>query len=208
MRYLAVVLVWLAGYSLPAQAPDPGVLLLKAPQHFKARFKTTKGDFIIEAYRKWSPLGVDRLYQLIKTGFYDNSVLFRVQHNYVIQFGISNERPVNRFWDAKKLPDEPARYHNLKSVIAYAREGVNSRTTQLFINTVDNPKLDTAVRNGLKGYTPIARVIKGMDIVARFCDTYGRSTLAYQDSVYRYGNQYLYQHFPGLDKIISAVILD
>ena len=44
----------------------------KAPETFKARFETTQGNFDIEAKRVWSPKGVDRLYQLIKYGYYDD----------------------------------------------------------------------------------------------------------------------------------------
>ena len=33
----------------------------KAPDTFKARFETTKGDFDIIAKREWAPNGVDRL---------------------------------------------------------------------------------------------------------------------------------------------------
>lgn len=191
-----------------AQVPDQAILHLRAPGTFKARFTTTKGVFVIEVYRNWSPLGADRLYQLIRSGFYNNSVLFRVQRNYVIQFGIANNPKVNRFWDARKLRDEPAKFTNRKGVISFARDGANNRATQLFINMADNPKLDTIFRNGAKGYIPVARVVKGMEVAASFYDAYGRTTLAHQDSVYLHGNQYFYQHFRGLDKIIVATILE
>ncbi len=209
MRFLFFVMLFLclgAGRAI-AQVPDPTILTVKAPETFRALFTTNKGDFIIEAYRKWSPLGVDRLYQLITSGFYTNVMLFRAEQRFVIQFGISDNTQVNRFWDPKKLPDEPAQYKNEKGIIAYARGGINDRTTQLFINMVNNPLLDTVVRAGLKGYTPIARVIKGMEVMATVNDQYGRSTLAIQDSVYKYGNRYLEVHFPGLDRIISAKII-
>jgi len=190
-----------------SQAPDISVLKIKAPETFRAKFKTSKGEFIIEAYRQWSPLGVDRLYQLIKTGFYNNTLLFRVEHNFVSQFGISDNEQVNRFWDFKKIADEPAKHKNLKGVVAYARSGPNTRATQLFINMVDNPKNDTAMRAGVKGFTPVAKVIKGMEVVALFDDRYGKSTIPQQDSVYKYGNRYFEKRFPGLDKIISASII-
>ncbi len=198
----------LSCFKPEAQVPDQAILHLRAPETFKARFTTTKGPFIIEVYRRWSPLGADRLYQLIRSGYYNNSVLFRVQNNYVVQFGIANDPKVTRFWDMRKLPDEPAKFNNRKTVISFARDGANNRAAQLFINMVDNPKLDTTFRNGVKGYTPVAKVIKGMEVVASFYSAYGRSTLPHQDSVYLHGNQYLYQHFPGLDKIIVASILE
>jgi len=91
--------------------------------------------------------------------------------------------------------------------VAYARGGQNTRATQLFINMVDNPKNDTATRAGVKGFTPVAKVIKGMEVVALFDDRYGKSTIPQQDSVYKYGNRYFEKRFPGLDKIISAGII-
>ncbi len=189
------------------QIPGKSILELKAPATFQAVFKTNKGDFIIEGIRQWSPAGVDRLYQLIKTGFYNNTALFRVEQYFVIQFGISDNRAINRFWDPKKLMDEPILHKNEKGVIAYARGGINDRATQLFINTVNNPLLDTVARAGLKGYTPVARVIKGMDVVARFNGRYGRATLKIQDSIYKYGNRYLEKYYPGIDRILSATII-
>ena len=187
--------------------PAESTLTIKAPASFRARFATTKGDFVVEAYRHWSPKGVDRLYQLIISGFYTNCFLFRVEPGFVTQFGIAENKQVNKFWDPKKLLDEPAKAKNEEGIIAYARGGINDRATQLFINMVNNPLLDTVVRAGLKGYTPIGKIIKGMEVVKVFYSRYGRSTLAYQDSVYKYGNGYLNQHFPGLDRILYARLL-
>ena len=79
-------------FSVHSQAiPDSTILQLKAPDIFQAEFVTTKGNFTIEAYRNWSPQGVDRLYQLIKSGFYTDNCIFRVQPEYVVQFGISRQ---------------------------------------------------------------------------------------------------------------------
>ncbi len=205
--FLLFIQIFIFATVTQSQVPDISILKIKAPATFKARFKTSRGEFIIEAYRKWSPLGVDRLYQLIKTGFYDNTLLFRVERNFVSQFGISDDEQVNRFWDPKKLADETAQYKNMKGTIAYARSGPNSRVTQIFINMIDNPKNDTTVRLGVKGFTPIAKVIKGMEVVELFTDRYGRATVPQQDSVYKYGNRYFEKRFPGLDKVISARII-
>jgi peptidyl-prolyl cis-trans isomerase A (cyclophilin A) len=194
-------------YQATAQVPNTSVLKIKAPETFRALFKTSKGDFIIEANRKWSPLGVDRLYQLIGSGFYNNTLLFRVEPELVTQFGISASYGTNRFWDPKKIKDEPGLQKNTKGTIAFARGGKNERCTQIFINNVDNPKLDTTSRGGVTGFTPIARVIKGMNVVARFNARYGKKPALIQDSLYKYGNFYFEKRFKGMDRIISAVIL-
>ena len=73
-------------------------LTKKAPNTFKARFETTKGNFDIVARRAWSPKGVDRLHQLIKNGYYNDVAIFRVVPNFVAQFGIHNDTLINRSW--------------------------------------------------------------------------------------------------------------
>jgi hypothetical protein len=56
-----------------------------------------------------------------------------------------------------------------------------------------------------KGFPPFGRVVKGMEVVDQFYGTYKDTiTFKYQDSVMKYGNKYLDQHFPGLDKIKKA----
>lgn len=190
-----------------AQTPDLSVLQLKAPEKFKAVFKTSKGEFIIEVYRKWSPLGADRIYQLIKSGFFSNALLFRVEPDFVVQFGISANYAANRFWDPRKLQDEPALQKNSRGTISFARGGRNDRATQIFINMADNTKLDTAFRNGVKGYTPFGKLVKGEEVIARLNGRYGKKPATIQDSLYKYGNAYFEQAFPGLDKIVSATIL-
>ncbi len=202
---IAGLFFWL--HRVPAQAPDVSILTVKAPATFKAAFKTTRGEFIMEAYRKWSPAGVDRLYQLISSGYFTNNLVFRVEPKYVVQFGVAESRALNRFWDPKRIQDEPVQQKHRKGVIAFARDVKNSRSTQLFVNMADNPKLDTMVRNGVKGFTPIGKVIKGMQVLENFNGKYGKKPAVVQDTLYKYGNAYFEKLFPGLDRILSARIL-
>jgi len=183
--------------------PDLSILEVIAPDTFQAVVITTKGEITVEAYRAWSPKGVDRLYQLITSGFYNKNCLFRVQPEYVVQFGISDNPGANSFWDKLPIPDEPVVGHNLKGVISYARDGENSRTAQLFINKKDNFKLDTIDYNGLRGFPPIARIIRGFEVVEVFNNKYGFEPANHQDSVMVMGNAYWEEKFPGLDYIIS-----
>jgi cyclophilin family peptidyl-prolyl cis-trans isomerase len=201
---LIVFLILSSFCTTRAQEPDYLLLQVKAPETFRAKFKTTKGDFIIEANRVWSPEGVDRLYQLIKSNFFNNALFFRVEPTYVVQFGISASYKLNRFWDPKKLSDELIRVRNVKGMIAYAQGKPNDRSTQLFINMVDNPKLDTTKKSGTMGFTPIARVISGMENLTKLNSQYGKKPAFIQDSLYKYGNPYFDKRYPGLDKIISV----
>jgi peptidyl-prolyl cis-trans isomerase A (cyclophilin A) len=205
--YFLLLLLWFGASRPAAQVPDASVLTRKAPEKFKAVFNTTKGAFIIEAYRNWSPLGVDRLYQLIASGYYSNTLLFRVEPDYVVQFGVAETDRLNRFWDPKKIPDEPVRQKNTRGTIAFARDLKDTRCAQLFVNMANNRKLDTTMRNGVKGFVPIARVVQGMIIISSFNAAYKKRPVMVQDSLYKYGNRYFERKFPGLDRIISARIL-
>jgi len=189
--------------ALSQNIPDPSILEVIAPDTFRAVCITTKGEFTIEAVRSWSPDGVDRLYQLITSGFYASNCIFRVQPEYVVQFGISNSADANYFWDKRPIPDEPVVGHNLKGVISYARDGKNTRTAQLFINMKDNYKLDTVDYNGLRGFPPVARIIEGFEVVEAFNAQYGFEPANHQDSVMVKGNNYWEEKFPGLDYILE-----
>ena len=207
-KMLGFLTIFFFSEILLAQIPDSSILKIKAPESFKVKFVTTKGSFTIEAYRSWSPEGVDRLYQLIQTGFYNNNSIFRVQSNYVVQFGISDTKVVNVFWDKRPIADEPVRESNLKGYISYARDGANSRTAQLFINKKDNFKLDTVNYNGLRGFPPVAKIIEGFEVVESFYGGYGFEPANHQDSIMLYGNAYVKKHFPEVDYILSVEILE
>jgi cyclophilin family peptidyl-prolyl cis-trans isomerase len=133
--------------------------------------------------------------------------IFRVEKDYVVQFGISNNPKESAAWDKARLPDEPVTQKHLKGIVAFARSEKNSRTTQIFVNMQTNDKLDTTMREGVHGYPPFGKVISGMPVFFQFNDQYAKQILPLQDSIYLYGNQFLDQHFPGLDKIFSATII-
>ncbi|NCI47842.1 peptidylprolyl isomerase [Sediminibacterium soli] len=206
-RNSVLVLLFFLFSQVTAQTPAVSLLSRKAPKQFRAVFRTTKGDFVLEAYRSWSPLGVDRLYQLIVSGYYNNSLVFRVEPKYVVQFGIAEKYETKKFWYERYIPDEPVMQKHTRGMVAFARDKKNSRSTQLFVDMTDNPKLDTTVRDGVKGFTPVAKVISGMEVVARFYAKYGKQPGAQQIDLYRRGNAYYEQLFPGLDKILSAKII-
>lgn len=208
MKYTLLIILSVLTVATRGQLPDTSLLSQKAPDIFRAVFTTTKGDVTIEVYREWSPLGADRLYQLLKSDFYDKNCLFRVQKPYVVQFGIGDSREVNYYWDKKPLPDEPIRAKNLKGTISYARDGANSRTTQIFINLADNFKLDTISYNGVRGFPPVARIISGFDVVEQFNGAYGFEPANHQDSAMVQGNAYWDRKFQGLDYVLSARIAD
>lgn len=179
----------------------------KAPEYFKARFETTQGNFDIEARREWSPIGVDRLYQLIKHDFYTDIALYRVLPDFVVQFGIHNDSILNNRWSAVKLKDEPVLKSNDSMTISFARGGKETRTTQIFINMKNNPRLDKLDYGGVKGFPVIAKITSGMENVQKFYAGYGKKPQNEQGAIYEQGNSYLKEKYPKLDYITKAYII-
>jgi peptidyl-prolyl cis-trans isomerase A (cyclophilin A) len=189
--------------TTPASGPSrallhPELLKAKAPDVFKARFTTTKGDFVIEVHRVWSPLGTDRFYNLVKSGFFTNAHFFRVVRGFVVQFGLNASPAVNKAWEGAKIQDDPVTQTNAKGTITFATAGPRTRTTQLFINLADNGRLD-----GM-GFSPFGQVTEGMDVVEKLYFGYGETPN--QGRIQTEGKAYLDKNFPLLDSIKAAKI--
>ena len=192
--------------SAPAAAPGNALLTpgapamqAQAPATYRAKFQTSAGDFTIEVTRAWAPKGADRLYNLVKNGFYDGDRFFRVLPGFVVQFGLNGSPAVNAAWHAASITDDPVTQHNTAGTVVFATAGPDTRTTQLFINYADNSRLD-----GM-GFAPVGRVVEGLDVVQRIFSGYGESPD--QGLIETQGNAYLMQAFPKLDFIRQATIL-
>src|SRR5437763_407091 len=73
----------------------PNVPNEKSPDLYKVRLETTKGDILIQVLREWAPLGSDRFYTLVKTGFLNGDRFFRVVPKFIIQFGLNADPKLN-----------------------------------------------------------------------------------------------------------------
>jgi len=183
-----VSLVFLPGCSRSPQAPTT----------FRVTFDTSKGPFVVEVHRDWSPKGADRFYDLIQRRFYDENRFFRVVPNFVIQWGIHGDPALQLQWRDKIITDDPVKVTNRRGTIAYATGGPNTRTTELFINLKDNPQLDK------RGFSPFGEVVSGMNVVNDIYPGYGQTPD--QGQIQLHGNEYLLKQFPQLDYIKTARI--
>ena len=185
---------------------NPSKAAEKAPAEFKAKFKTTKGDFTIEVTRAWAPLGADRFYNLVKLGYFTDIAFFRVISGFMVQFGIHGDPTVSAQWREAGIKDDTVAQSNLKGYITYAMAGPDTRTTQLFINYADNSNLD-----GM-GFAPFGKVTEGMNVVESIYSGYGegapRGMGPDQGRAQMQGNAYFKKDFPKMDYIISAQLLN
>jgi len=180
-----------------AEAPAPSA---PAPNEFKVNFDTSKGSFIVEVHRDWAPRGVDRFYELVQTGFFNDARFFRVVKNFVVQFGINKNPEVQTKWRESTIPDDPVKQSNRRGYLVFATAGPNTRTTQLFVNLADNSaSLDP------QGFAPFGKVTDGMDVVDSLYAGYGEAPQ--QPMIQSSGNQYLESQFPKLDYIKSTKVV-
>jgi cyclophilin family peptidyl-prolyl cis-trans isomerase len=188
--------------------PDAPELNRRAPDRFDVRLETTKGVLRIEIHRDWSPLGVDRFYNLIRAGYYDDMRIHRVVAGRWAQFGINGRPEIAKLWRTRTLADEPRVEANVRGTIAYAFAVPNGRTTQVFINLADN-----RATHDVEPFVPFGRVVEGMDVADALYSGYGESSgsgirSGKQGPLFEGGNAYLDREFPLLDRILRATVLE
>jgi peptidyl-prolyl cis-trans isomerase A (cyclophilin A) len=177
----------------------PASLHAKAPATFKARFKTTKGTFVVKVTRKWAPKGADRFYNLVRNHFYDNQPLFRVVPRFVVQWGISMKPAIARAWQNAAIKDDRVTHSNAKGTITFAAAGPNTRTTQLFVNLVPNAFLDS------QGFAPFGTVTSGFSVFSRvYHGKQSKEAAANQGALTNYGGRWVRKKYPKLDWITTA----
>ena len=203
------------GAALAAKHSDEQILLrdpnlvfwsTPGPGQYKLKMETTKGTVILSVVRAQAPRGADRFYQLVSAGFYNDSRFFRVISGRFAQFGIPGTPSVARIWRNQTFPDDPVRAHNVRGSFAFAMTGPNARTTQIYINTGDQSRLDEM------GFTPFGNVSEGMDVVDHLYSGYGETSgggmrAGHQDKLFEEGNSYLDREFPLLDKVVRCNVL-
>jgi peptidyl-prolyl cis-trans isomerase A (cyclophilin A) len=178
---------------------DPSTLTEMAPDKFKVKFETTKGDFVVEVDKSWSPRGAHRFYNLVKNGFYNDVRFFRVLPG-IAQFGIHGDPAISRVWRGAAIVDDAPKQSNERGYLTYAAGGPNSRTTQIFINRTDNKPLDAS------GFAPFGRITSGLNVIEELHGGYANNVD--QNKAFAEGNAYLTKSFPKLDYIKTATIVE
>jgi peptidyl-prolyl cis-trans isomerase A (cyclophilin A) len=195
-----------AGETSPLVDPGSAAMNRIAPEMYRAKFETSKGDFVVEVHRDWAPNGADRFYNLVNNGFYDEARFFRAISGFMVQFGLNADPKLSALWRTQTLKDDPVKQSNVRGMVSFAMAGPNTRTTQIFINYGDNSRLDSM------GFSPFGRVIEGMDVVEQLYTEYGEAAPQgkgpSQARIHQEGNEYLKRDFPKLDYVKKASIID
>lgn len=186
--------------------PSAPAFARPAPETCLVRLETSKGNIDIEVTRAWAPRGADRFVALARHGYYDEARFFRITKGRWVQFGINGDPAVAKAWRNRTIPDDPFKQSNVRGTVAFAFGVPNGRTTQVFINLTDN-----SPTHDQEPFTPLGRVVSGMDIVDALNGEHGEGPggirAGKQDAFFAGGNAWLDANFPQLDFIRRVVIV-
>jgi cyclophilin family peptidyl-prolyl cis-trans isomerase len=186
----------------PSPAPDA-----QSPDSYTVSFKTNAvldgkeaPPIVMQVTRAWAPLGSDRFYSLVKDGFYNQAAFFRLVPDFVVQFGISADPKETSKWNTI-IPDDPVLMSNTNWTVSYATAGPDTRTSQIFINYVDNSRLDAS------GFAPFAKVVSGFETALALVNpTPGNSNGVNQEMYEHKGNDWILQKYPDISLIACTYV--
>ena len=133
---------------------------------------TAYGSMKFELYDTDKPITVTNFLNYITSGRYENSFAHRLEPGFVLQGGGFTLEGntidyVPSFGTILNEYSVGTTYSNIYGTIAMARSsGVNSATSQWFINLKDNSFLDSVN----EGFTVFGHIIEGMDVLEDFLD--------------------------------------
>jgi cyclophilin family peptidyl-prolyl cis-trans isomerase len=128
-------------------------------------FETTAGEVRIAVYPEAAPNAAQRFIELVESGFYDNTPIFRIVPDFVAQFGI-NWREPHRDWQNRNFDDDPTLFALEPGTLAFAKAGPNTNSTQVFFNYRENNRLASPDLN----FTSFGKVVEGMEVVQSFAE--------------------------------------
>ena len=120
---------------------------------------TTKGTIEIELDDVKAPISVENFLTYADIGFYNGTIFHRTVPNFVVQAGGHTPDMTEKPTNAPIKNECENGLSNMKGTLGMARnEDFDSATSQFYINTKDNTRLD-------KRYAVFGRVISGYAVV-------------------------------------------
>jgi len=137
-------------------APPSGAL--DTSKTYTARFKTEKGDIVVELYADRAPRTVENFVNLARAGFYDGTTFHRVIGGFMAQggdpTGTGTGGPGYQFDDEF----DPSLRHEAAGTLSMANAGPGTNGSQFFLTYGPTPHLDDR-------HSVFGRVSSGMDVL-------------------------------------------
>jgi cyclophilin family peptidyl-prolyl cis-trans isomerase/HEAT repeat protein len=119
------------------------------------------GTFELALFTSQAPATVLRFARLAESGYYNGTTFHRVVPNFVIQGGSPGANEY--IGDASFMRDEVGTWPHVRGAVGISTRGHDTGDAQIFVDLVDNPRLDHQ-------YTVFAQVLNGIDIVDRILE--------------------------------------
>ena len=138
--------------------PTPPSGDLDLHKSYAARFKTERGDIVVELYADRAPLTVENFVNLARAGFYDGTTFHRVIGGFMAQggdpTGTGTGGPGYQFGDEF----HPTLRHDGAGVLSMANAGPGTNGSQFFLTYGPTPHLDNK-------HSVFGKVTEGMDVL-------------------------------------------
>jgi len=119
------------------------------------------GAFELALFTAQAPATVLRFARLAHAGYYNGLTFHRVVPNFVIQGGSPG---ANEYvGDASFMRDEVGTWPHVRGAVGISTRGHDTGDAQIFVDLVDNPRLDHV-------YTVFGQVLNGIDVVDRILE--------------------------------------
>jgi cyclophilin family peptidyl-prolyl cis-trans isomerase len=137
-------------------APPSGAL--DTTKSYSARFKTERGDIVVELHADKVPLTVENFVNLARSGFYDGTTFHRVISGFMAQGGdptaTGSGGPGYQFGDEF----HPSLRHDGAGILSMANAGPGTNGSQFFLTFGPTPHLDDK-------HSVFGKVTDGMDVL-------------------------------------------
>jgi cyclophilin family peptidyl-prolyl cis-trans isomerase len=131
---------------------------LDTSKTYRARFKTQRGEFVVDLHADKAPLTVENFVNLARSGFYDGTTFHRVIRDFMAQggdpTGTGSGGPGYQFGDEF----HPELRHDKAGVLSMANAGPGTNGSQFFITPGPTPHLNDR-------HSVFGQVVEGMDVV-------------------------------------------
>ena len=119
------------------------------------------GSFELALFTAQAPATVLRFARLAERGYYNGLTFHRVVPNFVIQGGSPGANEY--IGDTRFMRDELGLWPHVRGAVGISTRGRDTGDAQIFVDLVDNPRLDHE-------YTVFAQVLNGIDVVDRILE--------------------------------------
>ena len=137
-------------------APPSGAL--DTSKTYTARFKTEKGDIVVELFADRAPRTVENFVNLARAGFYDGTTFHRVIGGFMAQGG--DPTGTGTGGPGYQFADEfhPSLRHDSGGILSMANAGPGTNGSQFFLTYGPTPHLDNK-------HSVFGRVTEGMEVL-------------------------------------------